>query len=184
MTRRILVLMGGISRERDVSLVSGAAVATALIEAGHDVRSFDVSRDVAALVREIADFQPEVVFNSLHGRFGEDGCIQGLLELMGVPYTHSGVRASAIAMNKPATKAAVERAGVRTPRGRIVRRENFADGDPLPRPFVVKPIDEGSTIGVKVVSEGDNRNWGEDWSFGDEALVEEYIDGRELTVGI
>ncbi|MBL8701976.1 MAG: D-alanine--D-alanine ligase [Alphaproteobacteria bacterium] len=184
MTRRILVLMGGISRERDVSLVSGAAVAKALAACGHEVRSYDVSRDVAGLVREIESFRPDAVFNALHGRYGEDGCVQGLLEMMGVPYTHSGVRASAIAMNKPATKSAVERAGVRTPRGMIVRREDFDHGDPMPRPFVVKPVDEGSTIGVKVVGEGDNRAWGDDWAFGAEALVEEYIGGRELTVGI
>ena len=184
MKRRILVLMGGISREREVSLVSGAAAADALRSAGHDVRTHDLSRDVGALVREVEAHRPDVVFNSLHGRFGEDGCVQGLLELMGIPYTHSGVRASAIAMDKPATKRAVEQAGIRTPRGRVVRRDDFALGDPLPRPFIVKPVAEGSTIGVRVVAEGDNRDWSEDWSFGDEALVEEYIPGRELTVGI
>ena len=115
MKRRILVLMGGISREREVSLVSGAAAADALRSAGHDVRTHDLSRDVGALVREVEAHRPDVVFNSLHGRFGEDGCVQGLLELMGIPYTHSGVRASAIAMDKPATKRAVEQAGIRTP---------------------------------------------------------------------
>lgn len=184
MKRRILVLMGGVSREREVSLVSGAAAAEALRSAGHDVRTHDLSRDVGALVREIEAHRPDVVFNSLHGRFGEDGCVQGLLELMGIPYTHSGVRASAIAMDKPATKRAVEQAGIRTPRGRVVRRDDFALGDPLPRPFIVKPVAEGSTIGVRVVAEGDNRDWSADWSYGDEALVEEYIPGRELTVGI
>jgi D-alanine-D-alanine ligase len=184
MKRRILVLMGGISREREVSLVSGTAVADALRAKGHDVRTHDVTRDVAALVRAVTEFEPECVFNALHGRYGEDGCIQGVLELMAVPYTHSGVRASAIAMDKPATKRVVEQAGIRTPRGKVVRREDFAQGDPLPRPFIVKPVDEGSTIGVKVVAEGDNRDWGDDWTFGTQALVEEYIRGRELTVGI
>jgi D-alanine-D-alanine ligase len=184
MKRRILVLMGGISREREVSLVSGAAVAAALRGKGHDVRTHDVTRDVAALVHAVREFEPDAVFNALHGRYGEDGCIQGVLELLAVPYTHSGVRASAIAMDKPATKRVVEQAGIRTPRGKVVRREEFAQGDPLPRPFIVKPVDEGSTIGVKVVAEGTNRDWGEDWSFGETALVEEYIPGRELTVGI
>jgi D-alanine-D-alanine ligase len=184
MKRRILVLMGGISREREVSLVSGTAVADALRAKGHDVRTHDVTRDVAALLRAVTEFEPECVFNALHGRYGEDGCIQGVLELMAVPYTHSGVRASAIAMDKPATKRVVEQAGIRTPRGKVVRREDFAQGDPLPRPFIVKPVDEGSTIGVKVVAEGDNRDWGDDWTFGTQALVEEYIRGRELTVGI
>ena len=148
MKRRILVLMGGVAREREVSLVSGAAAAEALRSAGHDVRTHDLSRDVGALVQEIEAHRPDVVFNSLHGRFGEDGCVQGLLELMGIPYTHSGVRASAIAMDKPATKRAVEQAGIRTPRGRVVRRDDFALGDPLPRPFIVKPVAEGSTIDV------------------------------------
>lgn len=184
MKRRILVLMGGISREREVSLVSGTAVADALRAKGHDVRTHDVTRDVGALVQAVKEFAPDVVFNSLHGRYGEDGCIQGVLELMAVPYTHSGVRASAVAMDKPATKRVVEQAGIRTPRGKVVRREDFAQGDPLPRPFIVKPVDEGSTIGVKVVADGDNRDWGDDWTFGEQALVEEYIRGRELTVGI
>jgi D-alanine-D-alanine ligase len=184
MKRRILVLMGGISREREVSLVSGAAVADALRASGHEVRTHDVTRDVVALVEAVKNFGPDVVFNSLHGRYGEDGCIQGVLELIGVPYTHSGVRASAIAMDKPATKRVVEQAGIRTPRGKVVRREEFSLGDPLPRPFIVKPVDEGSTIGVKVVGEGANRDWGDDWTYGEQALVEEYIRGRELTVGI
>jgi D-alanine-D-alanine ligase len=184
MKRRVLVLMGGISREREVSLVSGIAVADALRAKGHDVRSHDVTRDVAALVRAVTEFEPDCVFNALHGRYGEDGCIQGVLELLAVPYTHSGVRASAIAMDKPATKRVVEQAGIRTPRGKVVRREDFTQGDPMPRPFIVKPVDEGSTIGVKVVAAGDNRDWGDDWTFGTQALVEEYIRGRELTVGI
>ncbi|MFM8990609.1 MAG: hypothetical protein ACKOUS_13485, partial [Alphaproteobacteria bacterium] len=114
-----------------MSLVSGAAAAEALRRAGHDVRTHDLSRDVGALVREIEAHRPDVVFNSLHGRYGEDGCVQGLLELMGIPYTHSGVRASALAMDKPATKRAVEQAGIRTPRGRVVRRDDFALGDGL-----------------------------------------------------
>jgi D-alanine-D-alanine ligase len=184
MTRRILVLMGGISREREVSLVSGAAVARALRDSGHDVRTHDLSRDIGALVRDLERDRPEVVFNALHGRYGEDGCVQGLLELLGIPYTQSGVRASAVAMDKPAAKRAVEQAGLRTPRGRVLRRADFAAGDPLPRPFVIKPVAEGSTIGVVVVGDGDNRDWSRDWSFGETALAEEYVPGRELTVGV
>jgi D-alanine-D-alanine ligase len=184
MKRQILVLMGGLSREREVSLVSGAAVATALREAGHDVRTHDLSRDVGALVRELEADRPDVVFNALHGRFGEDGCIQGLLELMGIAYTHSGLRASAMAMDKPTAKRAVEQAGIRTPRGKVLRRDELDGRDPLPRPYVVKPVSEGSTIGVAVIGEGTNGDWIEAWRFGDCALVEEYIPGRELTVGI
>jgi D-alanine-D-alanine ligase len=184
MKRRILVLMGGLSREREVSLVSGAAVAAALREAGHDVRTHDLSRDVGALVRALEHDRPDVVFNALHGRYGEDGCVQGLLEMMGIAYTHSGVRASAVAMDKPSAKRAVEQAGLRTPRGKLLRRGDFDAGDPLPRPYIVKPVSEGSTIGVAVVAEGANRDWAQSWSFGDTALVEEYIPGRELTVGV
>jgi D-alanine-D-alanine ligase len=184
MKRRVLVLLGGISREREVSLVSGRAVADALKTCGHDVEIHDVTRDIAALLRAL-ERKPDVVFNALHGRYGEDGCIQGLLELVGIPYTHSGVRASAIAMDKPATKIAVEQIGIRTPRGRVVPRSAFAVGDPMPRPFIVKPVAEGSTIGVSVVGAGSNTDWArEDWPYGDTALVEEYIAGHELTVGV
>jgi len=183
--RRILVLMGGLSAEREVSLVSGRAVADALAAAGHEVKTFDVSRDVGALIAALDEMRPDVVFNALHGRFGEDGCVQGLLELAGVPYTHSGVRASAVAMDKPTTKRVVEQAGLRTPAGRVVARASFRDADPLPRPFVVKPVGEGSTVGVTVVQPGANRAWAEEeWPYGESALVEEYIAGRELTVGI
>jgi D-alanine-D-alanine ligase len=183
--RRILVLMGGLSAEREVSLVSGRAVADALAAAGHEVRSHDVTREVGALLAALDEMRPDVVFNALHGRFGEDGCIQGLLELAGVPYTHSGVRASAVAMDKPTAKRVVEQAGLRTPAGRVVARASCRDADPLPRPFVVKPVAEGSTVGVTVVHAGENRRWAdEDWPYGDSALVEEFIAGRELTVGI
>ncbi len=182
--KRVVVLMGGISSEREVSLVSGKAVGKALAEAGYDVRMVDVGRDVGALIDALKP-APDVVFNALHGRFGEDGCVQGLLELMGIPYTHSGVRASAIAMNKPAAKRVVETAGVRTPKGVVVARRVIESGDPLPRPYVIKPIAEGSTVGVKVVTEGTNNvSLGDDWAFGDEVLVEEFVPGRELTVGV
>ncbi|MBI3710349.1 MAG: D-alanine--D-alanine ligase [Proteobacteria bacterium] len=184
MKKRVLVLMGGVSAEREVSLVSGAAVAKALSQFGHDVRTYQVTADVEAFVRALYP-KPDVVFNALHGRFGEDGCVQGLLELVCVPYTHSGVRASSVAMDKPATKRAVECVGVRTPNGKVVSRKELAKGDPLPRPYVVKPVAEGSTFGVKIVREGSNEaTLGADWSFGDAALVEEFIPGHELTVGV
>ena len=185
MTKRILVLMGGLSAEREVSLVSGEAVAAALVEAGHEVRTHDVTRDLGALLHALEHPRPDVVFNALHGRFGEDGCVQGLLELAGVPYTHSGVRASAVAMDKPTAKRVVEQAGLRTPAGRVVARATLRAADPLPRPFIVKPVAEGSTVGVKLVQSGSNRAWAdEEWHWGETALVEEYIAGRELTVGI
>jgi D-alanine-D-alanine ligase len=184
MSKRIVVLMGGKSAEREVSLVSGAAVATSLREAGHDVVVHDFDNDIARLMRALEP-RPDAVFNALHGRFGEDGCVQGLLELLAIPYTHSGVRASAIAMDKPTAKRIVEAVGVRTPRGRVVTRRDVRDAHPLPPPYVVKPVDEGSTFGVRLVGPGDNSApLGEDWRFGEEVLVEEYIPGRELTVGV
>ena len=189
MTRRVLVLMGGPSAEREVSLTSGRACAEALTSAGYDVRTHDFDGDVAALLSAL---QPahgegsEVVFNALHGRWGEDGCVQGLLELVGVPYSHSGVMASALAMNKPKAKEVVSAAGVTCPKGLVVSLEGLRQGDPLPRPFVVKPTGEGSSVGVKICRAGDNRPAleGMDWNFGDELMVEEFIDGRELTVAV
>ena len=182
--KSVVVLMGGVSSEREVSLSSGTAIAKALAEAGYAVRTVDVGADVAALVRALTP-APDVVFNALHGRFGEDGCLQGLLELMRIPYTHSGVFASALGMDKPAAKRAVESVGVRTPKGVVVSREALAESDPLPRPYIVKPIAEGSTVGLKLVTEGANRvDFGRGWTFGSDVLVEEYIPGRELTVGV
>lgn len=184
MTKRVVVLMGGISSEREVSLVSGAAVTKSLREAGYDATSFDVGADIAALVQALTP-APDAVFNALHGRFGEDGTMQGLLELMGIPYTHSGVLASAAAMDKPTAKRLVEGAGVRTPKGKVIERNELKRGHPLPTPYIVKPLAEGSTVGVHIVRTGENLpTLGDDWAFGDTVLVEEYIPGRELTVGV
>ena len=182
--KRVMVLMGGTSSEREVSLVSGAAVAKALAEAGFDAPIFDLGADIRAFIKALTP-PPDVVFNALHGRFGEDGTVQGLLELMGIPYTHSGVLASALAMDKPMTKRLVETVGVRTPKGRVIPREELGRGHPLPAPYVVKPVAEGSTVGVHIVQPGANvLALDAEWSFGDSVLVEEYIKGRELTVGI
>lgn len=182
--KSIVVLLGGVSSEREVSLVSGAAAAKALAELGYDVRTLDVGDDVGAIVAGLTP-KPDVVFNTLHGRFGEDGCIQGLLELMRIPYTHSGVLASALAMDKPAAKRAVAAVGMRVPKGVVVTRADLAAGDPIARPYVVKPVAEGSTVGVRIVTERGNAPvLGDDWTFGETALVEEYIAGRELTVGV
>lgn len=181
----IVLLKGGPSAEREVSLVSGAACAQALREAGHQVREVDVGRDVTALVRALEP-KPDVVFNALHGRFGEDGCVQGILEFLGLRYTHSGVLASAMAMNKPLAKQLFAAAGLISPEGRVVSKEELLRGDPLPRPYVVKPPAEGSSVGVQIVRVGDNNPalWAEKWAFGSEVLVERYIPGRELTVGV
>jgi D-alanine-D-alanine ligase len=182
--KRVLVLMGGTSSEREVSLVSGAAVTKALLEAGYEAIAFDLGTDIPALIQALTP-APDAVFNALHGRPGEDGTVQGLLELMGIRYTHSGVLASAIAMDKPATKRLVETTGVRTPKGSVISVETLRKGHPLPPPYVVKPVAEGSTVGVYIVRPGENLPaLDAGWAFGDTVLVEEYIPGRELTVGI
>jgi D-alanine-D-alanine ligase len=182
----VAVLMGGISAEREVSLASGRQVVAALREAGFAVRAIDVGHDLVAVIRALTEPRPDVVFNALHGRFGEDGCIQGVLDWLGLPYTHSGRRASALAMDKAAAKAVFREAGLPVAEHRLVTREELAAGDPLPRPYVVKPLNEGSSIGVHILAEGDNRRAeiARNWCYGDRAMVEAYIPGRELTVGV
>ena len=181
--KHVAVLMGGWSAEREVSLVSGAGVAKALEEEGYTVTAVDVQRDLNGLVAALNDPRPDVVFNALHGRGGEDGTIQGILEFLGLPYTHSGVRASAIAMDKAMTKRVLDSVGVRSPRGIVLTKGELTGGaHPMPAPYIVKPVDEGSTVGVTLVREGQNSPVGDAWTFGERALVEEFIPGRELTV--
>ncbi|SMH60691.1 D-alanine--D-alanine ligase [Azospirillum agricola] len=183
--KHVAVLMGGWSAEREVSLVSGAGVAKALEEEGYRVTAVDVQRDLAGLMQALTSPRPDVVFNALHGRGGEDGTIQGILEFLGLPYTHSGVQASAIAMDKAMTKRVLGTAGVRSPKGLVLTRGEITGGaHPMPAPYIVKPVDEGSTVGVTLVREGQNSPVGDAWTFGDRALVEEFIPGRELTVGV
>lgn len=180
--KHVAVLKGGWSAEREVSLVSGAACAKALRQVGYEVTEIDVTPTIAA---DLMRIKPDVVFNALHGRFGEDGCIQGLLELVGIPYTHSGVLASSIAMDKPMAKRVFSAAGLRCPHGMVVSREVMIKGDPMPRPYVAKPSNEGSSVGVKLLFEADNFFFtAENWPYGENVLVEEYIPGREITVAV
>lgn len=180
--KTVAVLMGGWSAEREVSLVSGDACADALEEAGYTVVRIDAPRDVKKLAAAL-DPAPDVVFNALHGRGGEDGVIQAVLDLMGLPYTHSGMQASALAMDKPAAKAVFAAAGLPCPQGVVVPEKDLGKGDPLPRPYVLKPAREGSSVGVYIVEDGDNGPDFSDWRFGD-ALAEEYVAGRELTCSV
>jgi D-alanine-D-alanine ligase len=182
---RVAVLYGGISAEREVSLSSGEKVIAALRETGFDVQPIDVGHDLGAVIAALTP-KPDAVFNALHGRFGEDGAIQGVLDWMGIPYTHSGVRASALAMDKVAAKAVFAAAGLPIAAGRLVEMPELEAADPMPRPYVVKPSNEGSSVGVQIVRQGDNRRVeiARSWSYGNTALVEEYIAGRELTVGV
>ncbi len=185
MSAHVAVLMGGLSAEREVSLNSGQACATALREKGYEVTEIDVSRDLGAVVKALTP-KPDAVFNALHGRWGEDGCVQGLLELLQIPYTHSGVLASALAMDKQMAKTVVATAGVASPDGLIIKAEKLGDGDPMPRPYVVKPVREGSSVGVRIVQEGDNQPpiSVHGWQPGQDLLVEPFIAGRELTVSV
>jgi D-alanine-D-alanine ligase len=185
MVKRVTVLMGGRSAEREVSLVSGKACAAALERCGYAVQPIEVTHDMTALVAALTP-APDVVFNALHGRWGEDGCVQGLLNLMHIPYTHSGLLASALAMDKEMTKRIVSGAGVRCAPGRVVSKAEVLSGDVMPRPYVVKPVREGSSVGVHIVERGANKQPIEaaSWGFGDDVLVEPYISGLELTVAV
>lgn len=183
----IVVLMGGWAHERPVSLMSGEGVAKALEARGHRVTRIDMDRQVAARIAEAA---PDVVFNALHGVPGEDGTVQGMLDLMGVPYTHSGLATSVIAIDKELTKQALVPHGIPMPGGRIVESESLYERDPLPRPYVLKPVNEGSSVGVAIVTEGGNygnpiaRGAKGPWQEFDHLLAEPYIRGRELTVAV
>ncbi|MGI6246762.1 MAG: D-alanine--D-alanine ligase [Pseudochelatococcus sp.] len=182
--KRIVVLYGGFSAEREVSLVSGRACAQALRERGHQVALLDPADGIPALVNAL-DPARDMVFNALHGRPGEDGSIQGLLDLLRVPYTHSGLLASAIAMNKALARDIFARAGLRCAAGKLCTQGDFRDGHPLPPPYVIKPVAEGSSKGVRIVASGDNLIASEeDWAYGDQVLVESFIPGRELTVAV
>jgi D-alanine-D-alanine ligase len=178
----VAVLMGGWSAEREVSLVTGKACAKAARACGYQVSELDVGRDVA---QKLAELKPDVAFNALHGPFGEDGCIQGALELLGIPYTHSGVRASALGMHKPMARELFMDVGIRCADGGVYRREQVLRSEVMDPPYVVKPLNEGSSVGVHIIMAGDNLNpLAEDWPFGDEVLVERYIPGREIQVAV
>ena len=185
MSRTVTVLMGGNSAERDVSLVSGKAVAGALAEAGFTVRTVDAGDGPDAVLAALEP-RPDAVFNALHGRWGEDGCIQGLLELVRVPYTHSGVLASALAMDKPMAKKLFVQAGIPCAEHVIAHRDEVLAGEVMERPYVIKPLNEGSSVGVRIVmADADGPALGNgDWPFGERVMVERYVPGRELTVAV
>ncbi|MGH6946114.1 MAG: D-alanine--D-alanine ligase [Kiloniellales bacterium] len=185
MSKTVAVLMGGRSSEREVSFSSGRECAKALREAGYQVREVDVGHEVGALIAALEP-KPDVVFNALHGRWGEDGTIQGLLELLDLRYTHSGVMASAVAMDKVMTKHLVAVEGIASPEGEIVARAELLTREVMTRPYVIKPNNEGSSVGVRIVLDGDNSPpiTADDWRDCETLLVERYIPGRELTVGV
>ena len=183
--KKVVVLLGGLSAERDVSLVSGRACARALREEGFDVVEIDAREDLAGQLR---DAKPDVVFNALHGRWGEDGCVQGLLELLQIPYTHSGVLASALAMHKQRAKDVFRTAGLPVAESLVADRREAGARHLMDPPYVVKPVNEGSSVGVFIIRKGDNRPpaelGSESWQLCDLMMVEEYVPGRELTVAV
>ena len=184
----VVVLMGGWSSEREVSLTSGRGVAEALRERGWtNVTEVDMDRNVAQVLTGI---RPDVVFNALHGTPGEDGTVQGMLDLMQIPYTHSGLETSVIAIDKELTKMVLVPGGIRMPAGKMVESESIYREDPLPRPYVLKPVNEGSSVGVAIVTEDGNygnpigRDVPGPWHEFDDLLAEPFIKGRELTVAV
>ena len=185
MNASVAVLTGGWSSEREVSLMGSGNITAALRDAGYDVLEIDVRRDIPALLDALTP-PPDIVYNALHGPHGEDGCIQGILECLGVRYTHSGVLASALAMDKPMAKHLFETADIPCPAHRIVTREEFEAGERIDLPYVIKPLNEGSSVGVSIIrSEDDLAALGEEvWTFGDRMMLESFIDGRELTVSV
>ncbi len=185
MSKHVALLMGGWSPEREVSLSSGRECAKALADHGYRVTAIDVGRDLPALLRAL-DPRPDAIFNALHGVGGEDGAIQALFEMLAIPYTHSGVLASALAMQKPTAKMLFRATGLPVAEDVVVTAEQLARCDPLPAPFVVKPVNQGSSVGVRIVRAGDN-SWREEvlgWCFGRQIMVERFIPGRELTVAV
>jgi len=183
----VVVLMGGWSNERPVSLMSGEGVADALEAKGHRVTRLDMDRDVAV---RLAQAKPDVVFNALHGCPGEDGTVQGMMDLMGLVYTHSGLASSVIAIDKELTKQTLVPHGIPMPGGHIVETAALYEGDPLPRPYVLKPVNEGSSVGVAIVTEQSNcgnpirRDASGPWQEFDRLLAEPFIRGRELTTAV
>ncbi|MGQ2990503.1 MAG: D-alanine--D-alanine ligase [Brevundimonas sp.] len=181
----VAVLMGGLSSEREVSLTSGKGCADALEAVGYRVSRVDAGRDLAAVLTAL---KPDVVFNALHGAWGEDGCVQGVLETLAIPYTHSGVLASALAMDKDKSKAVLKAAGVKVPGGGLYDRHEVATRHVIDPPYVVKPNAEGSSVGVYLIREGSNDFVTEvgapDWAYGEQVMVEPYIAGKELAVAV
>lgn len=183
MTQRIAVLKGGMSPERDVSLVTGAAIASSLRAQGYDVTEIDMAVN---LWEQLHNADPDIVINGLHGEWGEDGRVQGVLDLFGAPYSHSGVMASALAMDKHRAKAVLRDVGITVPDGMLVPREHAAQEHPMEPPYVVKPNAQGSSVGVYIVKSGDQpaAAMAHNKDMGELVLVERFIPGRELTVAV
>ncbi len=184
--KKVVVVAGGTSSEREISLLSGQGVFNALKNKGYSVVLIDLKNDLASFIRELKSQRPDVIFNALHGRFGEDGNIQGVFNLLHIPYTHSGCLASALAMNKKMTKRILHEAGIPMAADKVVTLSDIQKGTVLPYPYVIKPNNEGSSVGVSIIyNKTDEDFLINSWSFGQNAvLMEEYIKGREMSVPI
>ncbi len=178
----VLLLMGGMSPEREISLMSGKVVMDALSSMNYRVTPVDMGADIAEVVRTI---NPDVVFNALHGTFGEDGCVPGILEVLGIPYTHSGVLASSIALDKILSQKIFIASGIKCPKRVVVSKNDDLSEEPISRPYIIKPVDQGSSLGVEVVFAEDDYHLNQyDFAYGDKAIIEEYIEGQEIQVAV
>jgi D-alanine-D-alanine ligase len=178
----VVLLAGGMSAEREVSLSSAQGVGKALVELGYRVTKLDMGSDFASVIYSL---KPDVVYNCLHGTYGEDGCVPGILDIMHIPYTHSGVLSSALAFNKEKSRQVMIGSGIKVAEGRVVLKSEELKEDPIPRPYVIKPLSQGSSVGVEVIFEEDKFNFADyKFEYGNEILVEKYIKGRELQVAV
>lgn len=183
--KRVAVLMGGISSEREISLQSGQGVLQALNEAGFSAFPIDLTHNLDEFVQILKREKPDVVFNALHGKYGEDGCVQGVLNLLQIPYTHSGVAASAVAMNKRLAKKIAADIGLTVAGGTMVEKRDISENDPIAMPYVIKPDDEGSSVGVFIIKTvADKKKMLGQWAFNKPVMMEEYIDGIEISVAV
>ncbi len=184
-SKHVAVLMGGWSSEREVSLSSGEGVVKALNNLGYSVKAIDVKRNLPQLLKELLDAKPDVIFNALHGVGGEDGVIQGVLEMIGIPYTHCGVTASALAMNKILSRKIFQHIGIQTPPWKVISFDELKKGHPMDIPYVIKPIGEGSSRGVTLVFKDEDLQTSlNEWCYGDQVLIEQFIPGREIHVAV
>jgi D-alanine-D-alanine ligase len=182
--KTVAVLMGGWSGERDVSLTSGKEILNALQNSGYKAIPIDVSRNMEDILQSLTP-PPDVAFNALHGKWGEDGRIQAILEILNIPYTHSGLTASCLAMNKHVAKQLFVQAGLKTPSGFVAKVSDILKEQLMPFPYVLKPLQEGSSLGVSIIREvNDVLEWHKTWDFGDDVLIEEYIPGKEIQVAV
>ena len=185
MSKKVSVIMGGTSSEREVSLISGETVAQALKNAGYQVGTIDMGKNIFGLIDSL-DPQPDAVFNALHGKYGEDGCVQGVLEVMQIPYTHSGVLASALAMQKPMAKTLFKSIGIPCAQHVIADRDTVLSDSLMEKPYVLKPLNQGSSIGIQIIEEDSQLSAliQKEWPYGENVMVEKYIPGREITVAV